>query len=136
MSTDNLTPYDLDQLSRLIVDALQVVDRDQGRNRGLVRLRPGPRDLGGQLADEDEEEGADGESEEEERLEENSPTPKPRVNPPVTPSGHRGNLVTIPCCPGYQAAAGGAGVCSPTAPCKNIQPSADGKTESSLGPNS
>lgn len=91
MSTDNLTPHDLDQLSRLIVDALQLVDRDQGRNRGLVRLMPGPRDLGGQLTDEEEEEGADGESEEEQRLQENSPTP------PATPSGHRGNFVTTPC---------------------------------------
>ncbi|XP_056913826.1 receptor-type tyrosine-protein phosphatase N2-like isoform X2 [Takifugu flavidus] len=69
VSVDNLTPHDLDQLSRLIVDALQVVDQDQGQNRGLARVRPGPRDLGGQLTDDEDEE--------EERLQE---------NPPVTPA--------------------------------------------------
>lgn len=65
VSVDDLTPHDLDQLSRLIVDALQVVDQDQdqdqGQNRGLARVRPGPRDLGGQLTDDEEEEGGENE---------------------------------------------------------------------------
>lgn len=79
VSVDNLTPHDLDQLSRLIVDALQVVDQDQGQNRGLglARVRPGPRDLGGQLTDDDEDE-------EEERLQE---------NPPVTPADRQGDFL-------------------------------------------
>lgn len=79
VSVDNLTPHDLDQLSRLIVDALQVVDQDQGQNRGLgpARVRPGPRDLGGQLADDDE-------NEEEERLQE---------NPPATPADRQGDFL-------------------------------------------
>lgn len=82
MSVDNLTPHDLDQLSRLIVDALQVVDHDQGQNRGLARVRPGPRDLGGQLTDDEEDEG--GENEEEERLQE---------NPAVTPADRQGDFL-------------------------------------------
>lgn len=67
VDVDKLTPHDVDQLSRLIVDALQVVDKDQGQNRGRFQARPGPRDVGGQLTDEEEEEGADKENEEEER---------------------------------------------------------------------
>lgn len=82
MSVDNLTPQDLDQLSRLIVDALQVVDQDRGHNRGLARVRPGPRDVGGRLTDDEEDEG--GENEEEERLPE---------NPPVTPADRQGDFL-------------------------------------------
>lgn len=85
VSVDNLTPHDLDQLSRLIVDALQVVDQDQGQTRGLARVRPGPRDLGGQLTDDEEDEG--GENEEEERL---------RENPPVTPVDPQGDFLLGP----------------------------------------
>uniref|UniRef100_A0A8D3BYI2 Receptor-type tyrosine-protein phosphatase N2-like n=1 Tax=Scophthalmus maximus TaxID=52904 RepID=A0A8D3BYI2_SCOMX len=63
VDVDDLTPQDLDQLSSLIADALQVVDRDQGTNRGLSRARTGPRDLEGELRngerdDEEEEEEA------------------------------------------------------------------------------
>ncbi|KAF7647619.1 hypothetical protein LDENG_00169020 [Lucifuga dentata] len=50
---DDLTPQDLDQLSSLIADALQIVDQDQGQN--VARVRPGPRDL--QEEEEEEEEG-------------------------------------------------------------------------------
>ncbi|AWP03596.1 putative receptor-type tyrosine-protein phosphatase N2-like [Scophthalmus maximus] len=50
VDVDDLTPQDLDQLSSLIADALQVVDRDQGTNRGLSRARTGPRDLEGEGA--------------------------------------------------------------------------------------
>lgn len=82
VSVDNLTPHDLDQLSRLIVDALQVVDQDQGPNRGLARVRPGPRDLGGQLTGDEEDEG--GENEEEERSQENRP---------VTPADRQGDFL-------------------------------------------
>ncbi|XP_077368586.1 receptor-type tyrosine-protein phosphatase N2-like [Festucalex cinctus] len=45
LDVDNLTPHDVDRLSDLIVDALQVVDKDRDR------VPPGPRDLGGQLSD-------------------------------------------------------------------------------------
>lgn len=93
VKVDNLTPHDVDQLSRLIVDALQVVDKDQGQDRGPFQARPGPRDLGGQLTDEEDEEGADREDEEEERWEEKTPTLKPGANIPVTPAelqGHSG----------------------------------------------
>ncbi|XP_056149252.1 receptor-type tyrosine-protein phosphatase N2-like [Lampris incognitus] len=49
VDVDHLTPQDLDQLSSLIADALQVVDLDQNQNQGpklgLTRVRPGPRDL-------------------------------------------------------------------------------------------
>lgn len=56
VDVDKLTAHDVDQLSRLIVDALQVVDKDQGQKRGPYQARPGPRDVGGQLTDEEEEE--------------------------------------------------------------------------------
>lgn len=92
MSVDNLTPSDLDQLSRLIVDALQVVDQDQGQNRGRMRVRPGPRDLGDQLTDEEEDEGADGENEEEERVLEKRPMVEPGENPSVTPADLQGKF--------------------------------------------
>ncbi|KAM9790026.1 solute carrier organic anion transporter family member 5A1b [Neosynchiropus ocellatus] len=46
LDLDTLTPHDVDQLSRLITDALQVVDRDQ-ESTG-AQFRPGPRDLGEQ----------------------------------------------------------------------------------------
>lgn len=75
---DDLTPHDLDQLSRLIVDALPVVDQDQGPNRGLFQGRSGPRDLT------EQEQGEQVESrEEEEKLPENMPTQKPQEGTPV-----------------------------------------------------
>ncbi|XP_047445765.1 receptor-type tyrosine-protein phosphatase N2-like [Mugil cephalus] len=82
VDVDNLTPQDLDQLSRLIADALQVVDKDKGPNRGSARVRgPGPRDLEGELTDgevEEEEEEDAARREEEEKLLENAPTLKPQ----------------------------------------------------------
>lgn len=96
VNVDELTPHDLDQLSRLIVDALQVVDQDQGQSRGLFRVRPGPRDVGGQQTDEGEEEGADSEKEEEQSLQENAPTPKPQENA-VTPRQLQGSSDQFVC---------------------------------------
>ncbi|XP_061776744.1 receptor-type tyrosine-protein phosphatase N2-like [Nerophis ophidion] len=49
LDVDNLSPHDVDQLSNLIVDALQVVDNGRGKDR--VRVQPGPRDLEGELSD-------------------------------------------------------------------------------------
>lgn len=100
VDVDDLTPQDLDQLSRLIADALQVVDQDQGLNRDLIRVRPGPRDLGGELRDgeeeEEEEEAAGGE--EEEKLVENAPTPKPQEGTPVMPAALKGNFYSDSFC--------------------------------------
>uniref|UniRef100_A0A671Z1T7 Receptor-type tyrosine-protein phosphatase N2-like n=1 Tax=Sparus aurata TaxID=8175 RepID=A0A671Z1T7_SPAAU len=79
VNVDTLTPQDVDQLSRLIADALQVVDQDKGPNRGPTRVRPGPRDLGEEprdAGDEEEEEAA--RDEEEDRLLEGAPTLKPQ----------------------------------------------------------
>ncbi|XP_070700752.1 receptor-type tyrosine-protein phosphatase N2-like [Pempheris klunzingeri] len=84
---DELTPQDVDQLSRLIADALQVVDRGKELNGGLTRVRPGPRDLGGELSDgEEEEEGEAARDEEEEKLLENAPTLKPQESTPTLPA--------------------------------------------------
>ncbi|XP_029971640.1 receptor-type tyrosine-protein phosphatase N2-like [Salarias fasciatus] len=84
VDVDNLTPHDVDQLSRLIADALQVVDRDQGPDRGrLTGIRgPGPRDVAvdGEAAAAEEEEEED---EEEERLPEKAPTLKPQESSPA-----------------------------------------------------
>ncbi|XP_077412434.1 receptor-type tyrosine-protein phosphatase N2-like isoform X2 [Vanacampus margaritifer] len=67
LNVDKLSPHDLDRLSDLIVDALQVVDKDRDR------VRPGPRDLGGQPSDgkEDERKAIAGE---EKKVEEAPPT--------------------------------------------------------------
>ncbi|KAL3988913.1 hypothetical protein ACER0C_013231 [Sarotherodon galilaeus] len=87
VDVDTLTPQDLDQLSSLIAEALQVVDQDKGLNRGLSRMRgPGPRDLEGELSDgeeEAEEEEEEGEVPRDELLG-NAPTLKPQES---TPSG-------------------------------------------------
>lgn len=88
VDVDDLTPHDLDQLSRLIVDALQVVDQDQGANRGLYSVRPGPRDLG----ERDEEEK---ENEEEEKLLENAPTLKPQDSTQVLPAELQGRYKMV-----------------------------------------
>ncbi|XP_027144788.1 receptor-type tyrosine-protein phosphatase N2 [Larimichthys crocea] len=90
VDVDNLTPQDLDQLSRLIADALQVVDQKQGLNRGLSRVRPGPRDLEGEMNnmedEEEEKEEAAARDEEEEKLLENAPTVKPQEITPAVPA--------------------------------------------------
>ncbi|XP_073347941.1 receptor-type tyrosine-protein phosphatase N2-like isoform X2 [Pagrus major] len=87
VDVDTLTPQDVDQLSRLIADALQVVDQDKGPNRGPTRVRPGPRDLGEEPRDtEDEEEEEAARDEEEEKLLENAPTLKPQESTPVMPA--------------------------------------------------
>lgn len=88
MDVDKLTPHDLDQLSRLIVDALQEVEKDRGR------AGPGPRDVEGQLTDE-EEEGADRDNEEEERWQGNPPPLKPRENLPDAPAELQGHFGCI-----------------------------------------
>ncbi|KAM7379775.1 hypothetical protein PAMP_005302 [Pampus punctatissimus] len=85
LDVDKLTPQDLDQLSSLIADALQVVDRDKGPNMGLTRVRPGPRDLEGELKDGEEEMEEAARDEEEEKLLENDPTVKPQQSTPLVP---------------------------------------------------
>ncbi|KAM6920640.1 solute carrier organic anion transporter family member 5A1b [Lycodopsis pacificus] len=82
VDVDGLTAQDLGQLSSLIADALQVVDQDQGLNRGMTRVRPGPRDLEG----EEEEEEDTARDEEEEKLLENAPTLKPQEIPRLAPA--------------------------------------------------
>uniref|UniRef100_A0AAQ6ISR3 Protein tyrosine phosphatase receptor type N2 n=1 Tax=Anabas testudineus TaxID=64144 RepID=A0AAQ6ISR3_ANATE len=84
VDVDNLTQKDLDQLSRLIADALQVVDRDPGINRSRLRVKPGPRDLEGELEDGEEEEEDDGVGDEEKLLK-NAPTLKPQERSPIEP---------------------------------------------------
>lgn len=99
MNVDTLTPQDLDQLSRLIADALQVVDQDKGPNRGLTRVRPGPRDLGEEPRNaEDEEEEEAARDEEEERLLESAPTLKPQESTPVMPAALQGNFYSDSFC--------------------------------------
>lgn len=88
VDVDQLTPHDLDQLSRLIVDALQVVDHDQGPSRSQSWVRQGPRDLGGDVS-EGESEG----EEEEERLVKNIPTLNPRGGD--APAELQGNFIVI-----------------------------------------
>ncbi|XP_033960060.1 receptor-type tyrosine-protein phosphatase N2-like [Pseudochaenichthys georgianus] len=98
VDVDGLTQQDLSQLSRLITEALQVVDKDQNQNqkqnqdqaemakapnRGGTRVRPGPRDLEGE---EEEEPGRDEEAEEEEKLLENAPTVKQQESFPTAPA--------------------------------------------------
>ncbi|XP_029929442.1 receptor-type tyrosine-protein phosphatase N2-like [Myripristis murdjan] len=87
---DDLTPQDLDQLSSLIADALQVVD--QGENTGLTRDRPGPRDLQGELREEQQEDEEEDvgkeervrdEEEEEEKKVESAPTVKAQESAPM-----------------------------------------------------
>jgi len=88
---EELTPQDLDKLSRLIADALQVVDRDQGLNGALIRVRgPGPRDLEGELSDGEEEADVD---EAEEKLLHNVPTLNPQESTSV--AALQGNFIKI-----------------------------------------
>lgn len=95
---DTLTPQDLDQLSSLIAEALQVVDQDKGLNRGLSRMRgPGPRDLEGEMSDgeeEAEEEEEAGEVPRDELLG-NAPTLKPQESTPVALAALQGNFIVI-----------------------------------------
>lgn len=91
MDVDQLSSHDLDQLSRLIADALQVVEQDQGPSRDRPRLRQGPRDLGGEMA-EDEGEGEGEEVDEgEEKTPENSPTLNPRGGAEDAPAELQGS---------------------------------------------
>ncbi|XP_030607491.1 LOW QUALITY PROTEIN: receptor-type tyrosine-protein phosphatase N2-like [Archocentrus centrarchus] len=85
VDVETLTPQDLDQLSSLISEALQVVDQDQGLNRGLGQMRgPGPRDLEGELSDGEEERGEEEEEEvSRDELLENAPTLKPQESTPI-----------------------------------------------------
>lgn len=82
VDVDRLTQQDVDQLSTLIADALQVVDQEQGPNTGLIRDRPGPRDL-----EEEPRSVEDGEEdEEEEKLLENASTLKPQESASLVPA--------------------------------------------------
>nr|XP_029137547.1 receptor-type tyrosine-protein phosphatase N2-like [Labrus bergylta] len=91
LDVEELTQQDVDQLSSLIADALQVVDKERGRNGGQVR--PAPRDLEEEqrsLEDDEEEEeaavAAEDEDEEEEKLLENAATVKPQESTSTSPS--------------------------------------------------
>ncbi|CAB1454157.1 unnamed protein product [Pleuronectes platessa] len=89
VDVDNLSLHDLDQLSSLIADALQVVDKDQGPNRGLTQARTRPRDLEGELRSDEEEEKEEevaARDEEEEKLLANAPTLKPQGSTPIVPA--------------------------------------------------
>ncbi|XP_062285453.1 receptor-type tyrosine-protein phosphatase N2-like, partial [Scomber scombrus] len=89
LDVDNLSQQDVDQLSRLIADALQVVDHDKGPNMGLTRSRPGPRDLEGEeeeLNDGEEETEDAARDEEEEKLLDNAPTVKPQLSTQPAPA--------------------------------------------------
>lgn len=92
---DNLTLQDLDQLSSLIADALQVVDHDKGPNMGLTRVRPGPRDLQGELQDGEEGMEEAARDEEEEKLPESAPTAKPQQSTPLVPAALTGHFTGI-----------------------------------------
>lgn len=90
VNVDQLTPHDLDQLSRLIADALQVVEQDQGPSRDRPRLRQGPRDLGGEMTGDEGEGGEKTMQEGEEKALENPPTLKPRGGAEETPAELQG----------------------------------------------
>lgn len=94
---DNLTPHDLDQLSSLIADALQVVDHDKGPNMGPTRVRPGPRDVEEEeLNDGGEEVNEEAARDEEEKLLKNTPTTKPQQSAPaIAPAALQGNFMVI-----------------------------------------
>ncbi|CAJ1072988.1 receptor-type tyrosine-protein phosphatase N2-like [Xyrichtys novacula] len=86
VDVDELTQQDLDQLSGLIADALQVVDQDQARNKGLIRDRPEPRDLEDKEKSVEEEEEEAVTDEQEQKLLENAPTLKPQESASAEPS--------------------------------------------------
>uniref|UniRef100_A0A3P9IK50 Protein tyrosine phosphatase receptor type N2 n=1 Tax=Oryzias latipes TaxID=8090 RepID=A0A3P9IK50_ORYLA len=93
VNVDNLSPQDLDQLSRLIADALQVVDRDQQASGALIRDRgPGPRDL---EADPNVAEEETGKVEKKEKLLEKAPTPKPQESATLSLAALQGNFIMI-----------------------------------------
>ncbi|CAB1317573.1 unnamed protein product, partial [Coregonus sp. 'balchen'] len=83
VDVDDLSPKDLDQLSTLITDGLQVVDQEQTQ----AQARAGPRDLG----KEEEEEGNEGPGEEgpgdqeEEKEESVPPSATEKTAPKSTP---------------------------------------------------
>ncbi|KAG7524450.1 receptor-type tyrosine-protein phosphatase N2-like [Solea senegalensis] len=85
VNVDNLTPQDLDQLSSLIADALQVVDRDRGLTQGPTQARPGPRDLQGALQSAEEEAEEREEDDNEEKVIENAPTLEPQGSAVMAP---------------------------------------------------
>lgn len=87
MDVDQLTPHDLDQLSRLIADALQVVD--QGPSRDRPRIRQGPRDLSGEMTGDEGEEKMVQEGEP--KALGNPPTQKPMGGAEDTPAGLQGS---------------------------------------------
>jgi len=96
VDVDGLTPQDLGQLSGLIADALQVVDRDKGPNGGVTRVRPGPRDLGEEDEEEEEEEeeeavGDDGE----EKLLQDAATLKPQESVHTAPAALQGDSFCV-----------------------------------------
>ncbi|KAK2822837.1 hypothetical protein Q5P01_022902 [Channa striata] len=91
VDVSNLTPKDLDQLSSLIADALQVVDEDKGVNRGPIQVRPGPRDLEGESRDGEGGEEEAARDEEEEKLLQNAPTLKPQESSPIVPAALQGS---------------------------------------------
>ncbi|KAM6919191.1 receptor-type tyrosine-protein phosphatase N2-like [Xenentodon cancila] len=85
VDVDDLTPHDLDQLSSLIADALQVVDQDQGANGALSRDRGAVlRDLEGERNEGQEEEVS--RAEEDEKLLQEAPTLKPQESSAVSPA--------------------------------------------------
>lgn len=92
MDVDDLTTQDVDQLSRLIADALQVVDQDQGRTRGLTRARTGPRDLEEELRDGEEERNNE---EQEEKMLEAAATLKPQGSTSKMSAALQGNFTVI-----------------------------------------
>uniref|UniRef100_A0AAZ3RN53 Receptor-type tyrosine-protein phosphatase N2-like n=1 Tax=Oncorhynchus tshawytscha TaxID=74940 RepID=A0AAZ3RN53_ONCTS len=84
VDVDDMSPKDLDQLSTLIANALQVVDKKQ------PQARPGPRDLG-EEEEQEEEEGNEGPGEqgpgeqEEEKEDSYSPSATEKTVPESTP---------------------------------------------------
>lgn len=97
MDVDDLTPQDLDQLSNLIANALQVVDQDQRLNPRPNQAGPGPRNLQSEQQEEEEskEEMTDTSTDEEkEKVLKNDPTLKPQGIFPIEPASLQGNSLT------------------------------------------
>lgn len=95
VDVDHLTPKDLDQLSSLIADALRVVEQGPGTNRGLLRVRPGPRDLEGELKDVEGDEGEAVRDQEERKVLENAPTLEPQEGTLPEPAALPGRFIAI-----------------------------------------
>ncbi|XP_008333185.1 receptor-type tyrosine-protein phosphatase N2-like isoform X2 [Cynoglossus semilaevis] len=89
VDVDDLTPQDLDQLSNLIANALQVVDQDQRLNPRPNQAGPGPRNLQSEQQEEEEskEEMTDTSTDEEkEKVLKNDPSLKPQGIFPIEPA--------------------------------------------------